>query len=299
MDKIGLVRLEKLNFLSELCSEGILTISNEGNLSIADVKNKASCTISKELVRELAKEDIIVPNASKKAAGQTSGRSLELLVAEFLNATFPKLSHLRPGNWIIKKFTGDGANIAQYEQYAHLAELKQMSEEMPKLLVVIGTNYSIAPDVVVARKPEPDEVINGTDYLVDELCALHSPIRETNNKLPILHASVSCKFTLRTDRAQNARTEALSFIRNRKGRTPHICLVTAEPLPSRLGSIALGTGDVDCVYHIALNELREAIFNLSQADEKGGYTETLNTLDLMIEGKRLKDITDLPFDLVM
>src|ERR1035438_2137764 len=74
----------------------------------------------------------------------------------------------------------------------------------------------------------------------------------SNGGLPILHASISCKWTIRSDRVQNARSEALNLIRNRKGRLPHVVVVTGEPLPSRLSAIALGTGDIDCVYHFAL-----------------------------------------------
>ena len=35
---------------------------------------------------------------------------------------------------------------------------------------------------------------------------------------------------MRSDRAQYSRTEALNLIRNRKGRLPHIVVVTGEPL---------------------------------------------------------------------
>ena len=108
----------------------------------------------------------------------------------------------------------------------------------------------------------------------------------------ILHASISCKWTMRSDRAQNIRTEGLNLIRNRKGQTPHIAAVTAEPLPTRLASLALGTGDLDCVYHFALPELRQAV-------EKVGGEDQLEMLLGMISGKRLRDISDLPFDLAI
>src|SRR5690606_35162960 len=84
-------------------------------------------------------------------------------------------------------------------------------------------------------------------------------IRDVNQRQPIVHAVVSCKWTLRSDRAQNARSEALNVIRNRKGRTPNITVVTGEPSPSRLASLALGTGDIDTVYHFALPELIKAV----------------------------------------
>jgi hypothetical protein len=82
------------------------------------------------------------------------------------------------------------------------------------------------------------------------------------------------------------------LIRNRKGNTPHIAIVTAEPLPNRIASLALGTGDLDCVYHMALNELQQAVVAANE--------ETLtDMLNLLVEGKRLRDISDLPFDLAI
>ena len=97
---------------------------------------------------------------------------------------------------------------------------------------------------------------------------------------------------MRSDRAQNARSEALNLIRNRKDRLPHVVVVTGEPLPSRLSALALGTGDIDCVYHFALPELLSTVEELANDD-------TLESLKIMIQGKRLKDISDLPLDLAV
>lgn len=71
---------------------------------------------------------------------------------------------------------------------------------------------------------------------------------------------------------------------------PHIVAVTAEPLPTRIATLALGTGDIDCVYHFALPELKAAI-------EKTGNEDQMDMLISIIEGDRLRDISDLPFDL--
>ena len=95
---------------------------------------------------------------------------------------------------------------------------------------------------------------------------------------------------MRSDRAQNSRTEALGLIRNRKGRLPHIVVVTGEPLPSRISSLAMGTGDIDCMYHFALYELIEAVRDT-------GAEDSIELLNSLIMGKRLKDISDLPLDL--
>lgn len=97
---------------------------------------------------------------------------------------------------------------------------------------------------------------------------------------------------MRSDRAQNSRTEALGLIRNRKGHLPHIVVVTGEPLPGRLASLALGTGDIDCMYHFALYELIDAV-------KSAGAEDSLEMLNVLIDGKRLKDISDLPLDLTV
>ena len=154
----------------------------------------------------------------------------------------------------------------------------------------MGSDYIIKPDIVIGRDPEPDTFINEPCTIVDGDFALHTNIRATNSNLPILHASVSCKWTIRSDRAQNARSEALNLIRNRKGRLPHIAVVTGEPLPSRIASIALGTGDIDCVYHFALPELVKSLENLN-------YPDAQEMVNIMIDGRRLRDISDMPLDL--
>ena len=142
------------------------------------------------------------------------------------------------------------------------------------------------------RTPETDDEINRLGRFLGKDHATRSPLRSANNSSPILHACVSCKFTLRSDRSQNARSEALNLIRNRKGRTPHILVVTAECLPSRLASLALGTGDIDCLYHIALPELERAVNSLDHPDAQ-------DLLGTMLVGRRIRDISDLPLDLAV
>jgi len=145
---------------------------------------------------------------------------------------------------------------------------------------------------VVVREPEDDHAINAPGCLVDDRVTTLAGLRKKNGGLPLLHASISCKWTIRSDRAQNARSEALNLVRNRKGRLPHVVVVTAEPTPSRLASIALGTGDIDCVYHFALHELQATVTAL-------GMDDAADMLAVMVDGKRLKDISDLPLDLAV
>lgn len=64
------------------------------------------------------------------------------------------------------------------------------------------------------------------------------------------------------------------------------------PLPSRIASLALGTGDIDCVYHFALYEMMNAV-------KMSGAEDALEMLNILVDGKRLKDISDLPLDLTV
>lgn len=276
-------------FHAGLLLGNVLSLSDSGVPSNADKNNTTSVRYATRIARSLKVETVV-----ERLAGQTSGGHFETATADFLRATFPALHRLRPGDWDIRKVSGRGAaaQASVYEQYAHLVELDAAVKANPHLQSVLGNGYTIAPDIVVSRAPVGDDEINADELLVDDSIALHTPMRASNQSKRLLHAVVSCKWTIRSDRAQNSRSEALNLIRNRKGRLPHIAVVTAEPLPSRIASVALGTGDIDCVYHFALPELVEAV-------EQEGHGDATESLRMMIEGKRLKDISDLPLDLAV
>lgn len=265
--------------------KGTLTVSAEGTPSNADVGNKTSVAIAKGIADQLKVRE------SEKIAGQTSGSKFEEAVKVFLDETFLFMENLRPGIWSIEKLGNRSrTKTSSFAQYHHLSEINALIRENEVLAAALGKDYLICPDILISREPYDDDFINVPTYLVDDSVSTHADIRARYQSLPILHASVSAKWTIRSDRAQNSRTEALNLIRNRKGSLPHIAVVTAEPLPSRISSLALGTGDIDCVYHFALYELRKAIVTI-------GAEDALEMLDILIKGNRLKDISDLPFDL--
>lgn len=143
-----------------------------------------------------------------------------------------------------------GALITDYSQYVHLLHLNQLVIDNPTLSVTIGQDYLIKPDVVIGLDGVP-----------------------TVNGLPLLHAAVSCKWTIRSDRVQNIRHENNQMVRHRRGRQPHLVAVTAEPLPSRLAAIARGTGEVDAVYHIAYEELRSAVQASNNRGQQAAWAE--------------------------
>jgi hypothetical protein len=265
-----------------------LTTNAAGVVSNADGSNGPSKAIAKGIADLLKAETI-----AERIAGQTSGNQFESICAAFVCDTFLKLGHLRPGSWDVHQVTGrNRLEIARYEQYAHLVALDRAARADAELAAALGSDYTITPDIVVVRDTEDDSSINGVEFLVDDSVSTLASLRKKKGGLPLLHASISCKWTIRSDRAQNARSEALNLVRNRKGRLPHIVVVTAEPAPSRLASIALGTGDIDCVYHFALYELQATVTEL-------GMEDAADLLDVMVKGNRLKDISDLPLDLAV
>lgn len=283
----ALITEARRRYHKELLANGVLTVDNKGVPSNADSSSKLSISIAQGIARRLMAEE------HEKAVGQTSGAKFEQINMDFLSKTFPYLQNLRPGKWHIAKLGNRNAiKTSSFAQYEHLEYLGQLTKSDAKLAASIGNDYMVAPDVVIYRDTEPDESINTPSPIVDNSVCHQSDIRQANGGLPILHASISAKWTMRSDRAQNSRTEALGLIRNRKGRLPHIMVVTGEPMPARLASLAMGTGDIDCVYHFALYELVEAVKEI-------GAEDSIELLNILIQGKRLKDISDLPLDLAV
>ena len=234
------------------CLAGPISETN-GVPSIADVSNKASREISKALLAKIGTTQSHV----EKPAGQTAGNMFESACQTFIADCFGQLAHLRPGTFDVER----GQAISKFDQYSHLDELRLLADASRELKTHLGTDYLIKPDVVVIRAAESDDNINRNMVLVDDTVARHTALRVANGANATLHASISCKLTIRSDRVQNTRSEAL------------------------------GTGDMDCVYHFALPELVETL------REQG--RETLELVETMIEGQRLRDVADLPLDLTI
>jgi len=251
----------------------------------ADGDSKISVRIAWEILNQICAN----PKYGR-ISGQSAGKIFESITKDFIEKSFSLLQHLRPGKWNYFIET----EISKFEQYRDLAEVEAVLKENRKLATTLGQDYIIKSDIIVAREPVTDNEINKAQTIIDgtDHVARLTPLRNFNSESPrhILHASISCKWTLRSDRAQNIRTEAFNLIRNRKGPLPHIVAVTAEPTLTRIASLALGTGDIDCVYHFALEELKEAISKIKDESQ-------LDMLNILIEGRRLRDISDLPFDL--
>ena len=183
-----------------------------------------------------------------------AGSALPRELVQYFGQTLPPLLSGRPIR--IK----EGGTITLFVQYRHLERLQDLITKSGVLASELGTDYEVKPDVTVA---------------------LDGPEGE------FLHATVSCKWTIRSDRVQNARHEAVIIGRHRRGRQPHIVVVTGEPLPSRIASIARGTGEIDTVYHVSLTELRTAVVACGSANQE-------RVLEELVQQDRLRALEALP-----
>lgn len=240
-------------------------------VNVADTSNFLSSRIAWEWGKRVEGDEFF----PRTLTAQTAGSEFTRNVREFLQKSLVLAAplHAKEWKWYIPrppKLTAKGnlsrsqpplpvnptEKVHAFSQYQHLEEIGKIFKKRKNLEAVFGSDYIIEPDIVIFTEAVP------AFKRPEAPVALYSPLlvdSKTGNGKPLLHASVSCKLTLRSDRAQNARTESLNLIRTRKGRAPHIAFVTAEPLPSRLASLALGTGDIDCIYHAGLYELLEAM----------------------------------------
>jgi hypothetical protein len=327
--------------LKRIVGTEVLPPEQIGTVNVADVSNYVSARIGWEWARRL-------PGAfhEKSMKGQTAGDRFTSEVRRFLQGGIALCQDLRRTDWKYvleetrtgkKRATAKNPRIkaSEFAQYAHLSKIKETFEKRPDLEAVFGSDYIVEPDIVVFGAPYSAQAVGGRP---NEPVATFSPLLDDavyGVGAPLLHASVSCKLTIRSDRAQNARLEALNLIRTRKGRVPNIAFVTAEPLPSRITSLALGTGDVDCIYHAALYELVEAVEAAAvfgadklpkdesedprvalltaepefEADDdaaaaeatptKSGLERQRHRLNTMIGQGRLRDISDLVLDLLI
>ncbi len=185
--------------------------------------------------------------------------------AQFLEECLPPVLRWRPATWEIQ--SGTPATLSRCQQYAHWSSLAQAAMDRPALAPALAPYTVGPPDLLLLRYP-------------------HKP------PAPVLHAALMTYWKLQGSDVADISPQARALQRERRGRAPHLVLLTGELTPSYLASIALGTGDLDCTYHFALYELQAAV-------AQSGNSEAEDLIGIMVEGKRLKDISDLPLDLAV
>lgn len=232
--------------------------------NIADVGGVESLRISGAVYEQLG-----IPHSKQRGALQddtdsgrpsSSGAALEHGVEEDLRTSLTDIDGSR--GWLVTR-RGDAS---AYRQFRHLGALQRLFEQDETLRTALGRDYHVKTDVYVG-------------------------VNRADGGEPFLHAAVSCKWTIRSDRVQNVRHEFATLVRNRRGRLPHLVLITAEPLPSRLVSIARGTGEVDAVYHLLFDELAQVL------PECGTTSKQQDEWHELVEQQRLKPYAELAADL--
>lgn len=221
-----------------------------GTPNCSDAGSRPSVRIATRMMANLGLDE----NAPGPAG--EPGPQLEAGVASFLEGELSQ--HQRALEWKVSR----NRVVTDFDQYSHLSRLQTIINEdkTNTLGVEIGRDYLVKPDVTVGLDTSRGE---------------------------FLHAAVSCKWTLRSDRAQNVRHEAIILTRHRRGRQPHIVAVTAEPMPTRIAALARGTGEIDAVYHVALDALTNAIDDV-------GTVEQQSVLRELVGQDRLFDLRTLP-----
>ncbi|MTK05415.1 NgoMIV family type II restriction endonuclease [Micromonospora sp. CP22] len=243
-----------LNFVDELLGWRTLeqrTVQRLGRPYAPNCADADNCDIADYIYASHRVGRILRP-------GQTMGASFEALLLDHL---FGEISRLDPNRkWLARP----GRVISDFAQYAHLGVLEEQIKANVVLRTEFGREYAIKPDIAIGV----------------EVAAAQ----------PLLHAVVSVKWSMRSDRVQNVRPEGALLLRHRRGRAPHFVVVTAEPLPSRIAAIAMTTGEVDAVYHVMFDEMAEAVRQVGTREQKERWFE------LVTQG-RVRDYAALPVTL--
>jgi hypothetical protein len=248
--------------------------------NIADIDNRVSCAIARSFTERIETQYQLA--ISEEPLKVEPGTQLQNVIRDWLNTEIQarKLQETLIANC--------NEPLDHFYQYQHLEELRRLvrDDSTGELEIVLGGEYVVKPDVIVEWKNRPwrDLVIQEKDLIV----------RESSHRF--LHASVSCKWTIRSDRVQNVRLEAANIIRKRRGRPPHFVCVTCEPFPLRLAAVAGGDGDLDCTYHLDLQNLWSAVADLAANDK--AFVSHLNKLEILIRARKLRPLIELPQDLL-
>jgi len=231
-------------------------------------------------------------NASQPRSRQIYGSRFEMITATFVEESLQQLQHARPGYWsYVTRLSSPHSD--QSDHIEHSEQPVDSPNAFP-LELESDDEYVLTPDIIVGRRPilGEESISDGMMVAEGDQFTRPTPPSATRYAYQHLHASISCRWKIHRNPSHRSYILASNRVRNGIGRFPHISVVTAEPLPTRIAAIALGTGDVDCVYHFALHEMRSAIEEIDNEDQ-------LDMLNIMIEGKRLRDVSDLPFDLAL
>lgn len=211
------------------------------------------------------------------------------LVLKFIQKAFASSILARSQKWKIvnvrDKNEINRVKLAHYERLDYFTELAKTGTQLST--AALGNNVVLLPDILLYRNGFSDAEINAPFPVVDGQSAKNADLRASNGNPARLQAVISTLWQM--ENTKTYRTEAVQVVQKANG-LPYFFVVTGETLPSQLASL-LWMGKMDCIYHFALPELVQVV-------QKAGEEDAGELLYALINEKRLKDISDLPLDLV-
>jgi len=272
-----------------ICEELVAFYGDSHIPTIADRTSPGSVDLSCRLISALGMQ-----LGAEERSQETINRRFCDLTAEFIIRALSVLHRANTQDWsvVIGGMASDFVDLLG--NHSTLPRLQRALAADPQVRTELDRYYLITPDIIVGRKQARASLAEGAQPTAQrELNGNPSaPSDEGGGGKSFVRASISCNWMLRSNQIHSVHTEPLNLIRTQECIVPHIMVVTFEPLPNRLASIALGSGDIDCTYHVALHELRVAVRDC-------GNDAHIEQLEGLIEGKRLRDVGDLPFDLAI
>lgn len=286
-------------FAAELCGfreatkDGITVVTDLPNTS--DQHDVQSVRLGRVMLRELGIKEGTVGSPNP-------GRDLEVL-------TIQHLQQLRP-DLVIRR----GRAVRHFIQYGHLGVTVDFLDlytrsvaERPKLLDRIEAVDQ--EEQLFTRLPafkQRQQAVKSLRSLLDGEVETFENFRDQLSRedllklditlatdigasLPELRVALSAKWTLRTDRGQDAVSQGSKLASQKRGRMPHFAVLTAEPRPAML-KIPSDGPSVDCIYHIDLPALDRALTALAAGNP--GWSPKV-TFDRLVRQGRLRDYDDL------
>jgi hypothetical protein len=205
-----------------------------------------------------------------------------------------------------------GRAAVNFEQFEHLGaiekarqiqfagvELNLLLDELVKLVPSTNATYKVLQRAQRIREKvdvSPGILAEVLDNIPKESLLKLDLVVSESGSLPELFIGASCKWTLRTDRAQDCISQGHKLVSLRRGRMPHYAAITMEPRPAMLRLLADGSGAVDCVYHLDLVSLQGAVEDVEQArpmKRLAGSWSPGQTLERLCRLRRLRDYDDL------
>jgi len=220
----------------------------------------------------------------KRAAAHLGSLRPDLVLGQSRPALeFDQYRHLNVFRQFSKTYRGPAAELDQaLDELPPTPEFNSVRAHILAAIAAAGQDHQL---VTQLQDTMPEESLLRIDITV----AAPKPVDR-------LLIGLSSKWSLRTDRAQDCVSQGSKLVNHRRGHMPHYAVLTMEPRPSMLKLIAYGSGAVDCIYHLALPELREAATQIESTKKMkagaAGWPQKL-MLERMITQGRIRSYQQL------